>query len=149
SRPTTPTPTRRGPRPRPSPARSSPTSTTLPSARSSAATRSACSTSTSSPEELAGEDGDAGGAGRTVELGVADLGVARHLAVAGLTAQLAHPLVDLAQPRRADRLAVGDEPTVGVDRHRAVDLGRAVGDQRLLVAVGAEAVLRHVDHLGT
>ena len=31
---------------------------------------------------------------------------------------------------------------------RPVDLGGAVGDQLLLLAVGAEAVLGHVDHLG-
>ena len=94
------------------------------------------------------EDRDAGGAGGAVELGVADLRVAGHLPVAGLAAELAHDLVDLAQPRRADRLAVGDEPAVGVHRQRAVDLGGAVGDQRLLLAVGAEAVLGQVDHLG-
>ena len=74
-------------------------------------------------------------------------GRTRHLTVAGLTAELAHELVDLAQARGADRLTVGDEAAVGVDRHGAVDLGGAVGDELLLVAVGAEAVLGHVDDL--
>ncbi len=54
----------------------------------------------------------------------------------------------LAQAGGADGLTVGDEPAVGVDRHRAVDLGGAVGDELLLLAVGAEAVLGHVDDLG-
>ena len=40
----------------------------------------------------------------------------RHLPVAGLTAQLQHDLVDLAQARRADRLAVGEAAAIGVDR---------------------------------
>ena len=94
------------------------------------------------------EDRHAGGAGRAVELRVPDLRVAGHLAVARLPAQLEHDLVHLAQPRGADRLAVGDEPAVGVDGQAAADLERAVGDQRLLLAVGAEAVLGEVDDLG-
>jgi hypothetical protein len=56
--------------------------------------------------------------------------------------------VDLPQPRGTDRLAVGDQPAVGVDRHGPVDLGGAVGQQLLLVAVGAEPGLGHVDDLG-
>ena len=79
----------------------------------------------------AGDDADAGGAGGAVELGVADLRVAGDLAVAGLAAQLLDEFVDLAQARRTDRLAVGDQAAVGVDRQRAVDVRRPVGEQSL------------------
>ena len=69
------------------------------------------------------------------------------LAVAGFAAQLDDDLVDLAQARRTDRLTVGHEAAVGVDRQPAADLGGAVGDELLLLAVGAEPVLREVDDL--
>jgi len=39
------------------------------------------------------------------------------LAVLGLAAELEHEFVDLAEARGSDRLAVGDEAAVGVDRH--------------------------------
>ena len=80
-----------------------------------------------------------------IALGVAE---ARHLSLARLPAQLQDDLVHLAQARRADRLAVRDQPSVGVHRQRAADLQRAVRDQAFLVAIGAEAVLRQVDDLG-
>ena len=47
-------------------------------------------------------------AGRAVDLRVADLRFVRHLPLARVAAQLQAHLVDLAQARRADRLAVGD-----------------------------------------
>ena len=93
------------------------------------------------------EDRHPGGARRAVELGVSHPGIARDLPVAGPAPQLEHHLVHLPQPRRADRLAVGDQPAVGVHGETAVDLERALGHQRLLLAVGAEAVLGEVDHL--
>ena len=71
-----------------------------------------------------------------------------HLPFARVAAQLQHDLVHLAHPRRADGLAVGDEPAVGVDGKPSADLGRARLDQRLLLAVGAEPGLRHVHDLG-
>ena len=92
----------------------------------------------SSASRLERQDGRRRGAGRAVDLREADPRVARHLAVAGLAAQLAHQLVHLPQARGADRLAVGDQPAVGVDRDRPVDLGGAVGHQLLLLAVGAQ-----------
>src|ERR1700759_5454845 len=67
----------------------------------------------------------------------------------GLATKWADQLVHLAQAGRTDRLAVGDQPAVGVDRNRAVDLGRAGGHQLLLLAVGAQARLGHVDDLVT
>ena len=74
-------------------------------------------------------------------------GAAGHLASGGPALQLAHDLVHLPQPRRADRLAVGEQPAVGVDRQRTVDLGRAVGEQLLLLAVRAQPGLGQVDDL--
>ena len=56
--------------------------------------------------------------------------------------------IDLAQPAGADRLAVGDQAAVGVDRQPAADLELAVGDQPLLLAVLAEAALGEVHQLG-
>src|SRR5512138_298157 len=88
------------------------------------------------------QDRHAGDAGRAVELRVADLRVAGHLAVAGPAAELQHDLVYLPQARRADRLAVRDQAAVGVHGQPAADLELAVRDQLLLVAVAAEAVLR-------
>jgi len=79
-----------------------------------------------------------GGARCAVQLGDANLRLAGHLTVARLTAEWPNDLMDLAQSRRTDRLAVGDQPAVGVDRHGAVDLGGAVGQQLLLFAIGAE-----------
>ena len=67
----------------------------------------------------AGQDGDGGDAGGPVDLGVADARVALDLAVAGLTAELEHKLVDLAEAGGADRLTVGDEAAIGIDRHGA------------------------------
>ena len=95
----------------------------------------------------AGENRGGGGAGRPVDLGVADARVTLNLAVAGLAAELKHELVDLAESGGSDRLTIGDEAAVGVDRHRTRDLCSAVGEKFLLVAVGTEAVLCHVDDL--
>src|SRR4051812_26391275 len=112
-----------------------------------AARRSSACSGVSRVSTSAGQDRDSGGTGCAVELGVADARLTGHLSIAGLPAQLEHDLVHLAQTRRADGLAVGDEPAVGVDRERTVDLERAVGHQFLLVTVGAEAVLGQVDDL--
>src|SRR5581483_11976861 len=124
------------------------------SRRASRRARRTCAPSRSSPGGCPGrwtwscrKDRDACGAGCAVELGVADGRVAGHLPVAGLTAQLQHDLVHLAQPGRTDRLAVRGEPAVGVDRQTAVDLELTARDQRLLLAVRAEAVLGQMDHL--
>ena len=54
----------------------------------------------------------------------------------------------LAQPGRADRLAVGQAAAVGVDRQPAADLGLAGQDQLLLLAVRAQTGLGHVHQLG-
>src|SRR5205807_4147820 len=94
------------------------------------------------------EDRHAGGAGSTVELRVADARLPGHLAVAGPSPQLEYDLVHLAEARRTDGLAVGDQATVGVDGEGTVDLENAVGDQLLLVTVGTEAVLGQMDDLG-
>src|ERR1700730_14151402 len=90
-------------------------------------------------------DRGSSGAGCAVELREADARRTWDLAVAGLATQLAYKLVNLAKTRRADRLAVGDQPAVGVDRHGSVDLCGAVGQQLLLLTVCAEATLGHVD----
>src|SRR5262245_65047545 len=95
-----------------------------------------------------GKDRHAGGAGCPVELRVSDLRIAGHLALPRPTAQLHHHLVDLPQTRSADRLAVREQTAVGIHGQAATDLKRSVGDELLLVAVGAEAVLGEVDHLG-
>src|SRR5581483_5315389 len=97
----------------------------------------------SAREDRAGTD-----AGGAVDLRVAHARVARNLARAGVAPQLEADLVDLPKARRADRLAVGDQPAVGVDRQAAADLRLAILDHPLLVAVGAEAVLGHVHDLG-
>ena len=65
---------------------------------------------------LGGHDGDRGHAGGTVELGQADPGESRDLPWPGPPAQLGHQLVHLPQSGRPDRLAVGDQAAVGVDR---------------------------------
>src|SRR5580765_2812190 len=79
------------------------------------------------------QDRHAGGPGRAVQLRVADLRIAGHLAIARLPAQLQHDLVDLPQTGRTDRLAVRDQPAVGVHGQRTVDLRRVVGVERLPV----------------
>ena len=112
---------RRAPRPRAACARvaSSRSATVVgPSSRAScrADRRSSACSGVSRVSTSGREDRDAGGAGRAVELRVADLRIAGHLPVAGLAAQLQHDLVHLPQARRADRLAVRDEAAVGVDR---------------------------------
>jgi hypothetical protein len=56
------------------------------------------------------------GARGAVDLSQPDLRVSRHLPIAALAAQLAHQFVHLPQARGADRLAVGDQSAVGVDR---------------------------------
>src|SRR6185437_8459480 len=93
------------------------------------------------------EDHDAGEAGRAIDLAVAEAG-ALDLAAFGPATQLLDVLVDLAQARGADRLAARQAAAVGVDRQLAADPGCAFGDQLLLLAVGAEAVLGHVHDLG-
>jgi hypothetical protein len=60
----------------------------------------------------------------------------------------AGPQTEQAQARRADGLAVGNEPTVGVDGQRPTDLGGPVSEELLLLTAGAETVIGHVDHLG-
>ena len=86
--------------------------------------------------------------GRAVDLGEADPRGPRDLALAGLAAQLEHDLVHLAQPRGADRLAVGQAAAVGVDRQPPADARGAALDQRLLLAVLAQAGLGEVHDLG-
>src|SRR6202043_3381257 len=71
------------------------------------------------------------------------------LTVTCAAAQLVDQLVNLAKARCAARFAVGQQATVGVDGQPAADLGGAVGEQRLLLAVLAEARLGHVDDLGS
>src|SRR4051812_47633908 len=93
------------------------------------------------------QDHDAGKSGGAVDLAVAKAG-AFDLTAFGAAAQLLDVLVDLAQAGRADRLAAGQAPAVGVDRQGAAETGRALGDQLLLFAVGAEAVLGHMHDLG-
>ena len=56
--------------------------------------------------------------------------------------------MDLAQGGSADWFTIADEAAAGVDREPATDLGGARRDQFLLLAVGAEAVLGHVDDVG-
>src|SRR5215213_3931382 len=85
--------------------------------------------------------------GRAVDLGEADAGGAGDLALPGLTAELEDDLVDLAQARGADRLAVGQAAAVCVDGQAAVALCRAALDQRLLLAVLAQAGLGEVRDL--
>src|SRR5688572_18613959 len=96
----------------------------------------------------AGQDRAGPDARGPVDLRVAHPRLAGDLPVTRLPAQLQDDLVDLAHARRADRLSVGEQPAVGVDRQPAADLGVAPGDHRLLLAVGAEAVLGHVHDLG-
>src|ERR1044071_9347593 len=81
------------------------------------------------------------GTRRAVQLSESDTRFAGDLAVARLAAQLPYQFMNLAQAGRADRLAVGDQAAVGVDRHRATDLRRTVGQQLLLLAVLAETAL--------
>src|SRR5262249_40357558 len=87
-------------------------------------------------------------AGCAVELRVADLRRAWHLPIAGLASQLHHHLVDLPQTGGTDRLAVRDQPAVGVHGQPTADLERPRRPQGLLVAVCTEPVLRQVDDLG-
>ena len=97
----------------------------------------------------AGEDRHAGGAGRAVELRVADLRVRR--APGGRRPGRgagARPRGPGAGPTRRSARRWRCSPPSVFTGQPAVDLQRAVGDERLLLAVGAEAVLGEVDHLG-
>src|SRR6478736_7273208 len=76
---------------------------------------------------------------RAVDLGQSDARTAGNLTIACLPAQLADELVHLSKTRCSDGLAVGDQPTIGVDRQLPADLGGPVGQQLLLVAVGAQS----------
>ena len=69
------------------------------------------------------------------------------LSIARLAPQLGDDLVHLAQAGGADRLAVRDAATVGVDRQPAVDLSLAASNHRHLLAVLAEAALGEVHDL--
>src|SRR4051794_31019876 len=97
---------------------------------------------------LSTEHGAGADAGGAVDLREPYARRAGHLTRAGLAPQLQHDLVDLAQPGRADRLAVGEAAAVRVDRQPAADRGRAALDQRLLLAVLAEPGLGEVHDLG-
>src|SRR3989344_739504 len=97
---------------------------------------------------LAFEDRHRRQAGRSIDMGITDPGVVRHLPAAAATAQLHCIFVYLPQPRRTDRFAAGEATAVGVDRQLAADLAPALGEPLFLVAVGAEAVFGHVHDLG-
>ena len=77
------------------------------------------------------------------------MGIVGHLTVSRRATQLLDELVHLAQTRGADRLAVRDQAAVGVDGQPAADLGHAVGEQGLLLAVLAQSRLGHVNDLGS
>src|SRR5205085_4451544 len=91
------------------------------------------------PRSSHGEHGARADARRAVDLGEPDAAPAGDLPVARVAAQLQNDLVHLAQAGRADRLAVGQAATVGVDREPARQCCRAALDQLLLVAVLAQA----------
>src|ERR1700756_2491064 len=94
-----------------------------------------------------GQDRYRGHAGSAVQMRVADRGLPWYLPGARGAAQLQDDLVDLAQARGADRLAIADQAAVGVDRQPAGDLGLAVGDHAFLFTVLAQPVLGEVDDL--
>src|SRR5580698_2624692 len=96
-----------------------------------------------------GDDRHSGRARCPVELGIANFGSTRYLSIPGGIAQLQDQLVDLSKTRCPDRLAVGQEPAISVHWQRAVDLRSALGNQLLLLPVFTEAVLSHMDDLGS
>lgn len=68
------------------------------------------------PRVSGGDDRCAGGAGRPIELGESHFRIPGHLTLPSLTAQLTYQFMNLAKTRGSNRLAVGDQATVGVDR---------------------------------
>src|SRR5206468_9846591 len=88
---------------------------------------------------------DAGGA---VDLREADARRPGDLAVTGVAAQLEGDLVDLPEPRGPDRLAARQAAAVGVNGQPAVGPRRTALDERLLLAVLAQARLGEVHDLG-
>ena len=94
------------------------------------------------------QDRDRRGARRPVELGQGDPRLVGYLPIARGAAQLVHQLEHLPQSGCADRLAVGEQAAVGVDRQPAADLGDSVGEQGLLFAVLAQHRLGHVNDFG-
>ena len=82
-------------------------------------------------------------------MGVSDARATRHLPIAGAALQLVHDLVNLPQTGGADRLAVGDQPAIGVDRQPATDFRGTLRNPLLLLAIRAEPVLGHVNQLGS
>src|SRR5438094_10660747 len=61
------------------------------------------------------------------------------LSRARLAAELAHDLGDHPETGGAERVALGEEPAVGVDRQPPAELGDTVGDQAAALAGLAEA----------
>jgi hypothetical protein len=79
-------------------------------------------------------------------VGQADAGV-RPLARAGLAAQLAGDLADLADAGGADRVAHGDQAARWVDRAASVDVECTLLQQRHGLAIGAQAHGLDIFHL--
>ena len=63
------------------------------------------------------------------------------LAGAGVAAELVHELDDLAERRRAERLALRQQPAARVHRSRAAERDVAVGEEARLLARRAQAEL--------
>ena len=92
-------------------------------------------------QRLQTDDGGAGGARRAVEECETRRRVAWNLPVAGGAAQLVDELVQLPQPDAPIGSPLAIKPPSVLTGIRTADLGRAVGDELLLVAVGAESGL--------
>ena len=97
---------------------------------------------------LSTQDGNGSYPRGTVELGKTDRWRAVDLPVTCPATHLGHQFVHLPQPRRAYRLAVGDESAVGVDRQRTAQRSNAAGNEVVLSPIGAEPDLGHMDDLG-
>ena len=76
------------------------------------------------------------------------MGAAGHLASPAAPAQLDDIFIHLPQPRCADRLSARKASAIGVDRQLARNVRAAFGEPRLLIAIGAKAVLAHMHDFG-
>src|SRR5882757_1519636 len=102
---------------------------------------------------MSGVASDQDGAGRNprgaVHVGESDGGVGGNLPAGRTALNLADHLVDLSQPGGADRLSVGQTPTVGVDGKLSGDLGMSGSEHGVLLTIGAEPDLGQMDQFGS
>ena len=81
----------------------------------------------------------------TVHVGVADFGLVRYLPRTAITPQLHANFVDLSESRRANRFAIGEAATIGIDGQSSADFSHPVGQPLFLLAVITKAVFIRIN----